>query len=131
MKNWGSKRIHPELVITLGADAYSQSQIKIWLQKFRNGDLSCKDVSHTGRQSLSLGPQLVAFLQKHPFARARVLAQHFLMSVLTIREMLQRAGIKRFSRRWMPHFRSPFKELLVLKHQQRCHKFHMSWKGIF
>jgi hypothetical protein len=39
MKNWGSKAIHQELVITLRDDAYGRSQIKIWLLKFRNGDL--------------------------------------------------------------------------------------------
>jgi hypothetical protein len=44
MKDWGVKGIHEELVTTLGEEAYEESQIKIWLQKFRNGDLSCKDV---------------------------------------------------------------------------------------
>jgi hypothetical protein len=29
MKDWGSKRAHQKLVITLGGDAYDQSQIKI------------------------------------------------------------------------------------------------------
>jgi hypothetical protein len=44
----GLKKFHQELVITLGADAYGRSQIKIWLQKSRNSDLSCKDAPHTG-----------------------------------------------------------------------------------
>jgi hypothetical protein len=48
MKDWGAKRIHQELVITLGDDVYGVSQIKIWLQKFRNGDLSCKDFTLAG-----------------------------------------------------------------------------------
>jgi hypothetical protein len=39
MKNWGSENIHQELVITLGTDTYGRSQIKIWFQKFRSGDL--------------------------------------------------------------------------------------------
>jgi hypothetical protein len=42
-KGWGARRIHEELMSTFGNDSYAVSQIKIWLQKFRNGDLSCKD----------------------------------------------------------------------------------------
>jgi hypothetical protein len=42
MKNWRSKKIHQEFVVTLGADAYGRSQIKIWLQKVGNGDLARK-----------------------------------------------------------------------------------------
>jgi hypothetical protein len=33
----GSKKIHQNLVTTLGADEYGRPQIKIWLQKLRNG----------------------------------------------------------------------------------------------
>jgi hypothetical protein len=44
---------------------------------------------------LDFGPQLAAFLQKYPFASARVLAQHFLTSVPTIMEIRQRElGLK-------------------------------------
>jgi transposase len=76
-------------MVTLGVDAYGQSQIKVWLQKLRNGDLSCKDTPRTGRPPLTPGPQLAAFLQKYHFASARIVAQHILMSVLTIKEILQ------------------------------------------
>jgi hypothetical protein len=40
MKDWGLKKIHGELIITLGDDAYGLFQIRIGLQKSRNGDLS-------------------------------------------------------------------------------------------
>jgi hypothetical protein len=59
---------------TLGDDAYGVSQIKIWLQKFRKGDLSCKDSPRSGQPLLTFGPQLEAFTQKYRFARARVIA---------------------------------------------------------
>jgi transposase len=75
---------------TLGDDSYGVSQIKIWLQKFRNGDLSCKDSPGSGRPLLTFGPQAEAFMQKYPFASARVIAQHFLMTVPTIKDILQR-----------------------------------------
>jgi transposase len=108
MKNWGSEKSQEELVTMLGANTYSRSQIKIWLQKFRNGDLSCKDAPRTRRPLLTLEPQLAASLQKYLFATARALAQHFLTSVPTIKEILQRElGLKEFSRRWVPHFLSP------------------------
>jgi hypothetical protein len=43
LKGWEAKRIHEELKSTLRDNSYTFSQIKIWLQKFRNGDLSYKD----------------------------------------------------------------------------------------
>jgi hypothetical protein len=90
MKKWGSKKIHEKLVTTLGDDAYRGSQIKIWLQKFRNGNLSCKDAPRTGRPPLTLRSQLSALLQKYPFASVRTLAQHFLTIVPTMNGVLQR-----------------------------------------
>jgi hypothetical protein len=48
LKGWGAKRIHEELMSTLGDDSDGFSQIKIWLQKFRNDDLSCKDSPRSG-----------------------------------------------------------------------------------
>jgi hypothetical protein len=88
LKGWGTKRIHEELISTLGDNSYRFSQIKMWLQKFRNGDLSCKDSPRSGRPLLTLGPQFEAFTQKYPFASARVIAQHFLMPVPTIKTIL-------------------------------------------
>jgi transposase len=111
LKGWGTKRIDEELMSTLGGDSYGVSQIKIWLQKFRNGDLSCKDSPRSGRPLLTLGPQLEAFMQKYPFASARVITQHFFTTVPMINEIIQRElGMKKFSRRWVPHFLSPIQK---------------------
>jgi hypothetical protein len=100
LKGWGAKRIHEELMSTLGDDSYGVSQIKIWLQKFRNGDLSFKDSPRSGRHSLTLGLQLKAFMHKYPFASARVIAQHFLTMVPMIKDILQRElGMRKFSQR--------------------------------
>jgi hypothetical protein len=74
LKGWGAKRIHKELMTTLGDNSYAVSQIKTWLQKFRNGDLSCKDSPRSGQPLFTLGPQLEAFMQKYPFAGARAIA---------------------------------------------------------
>jgi hypothetical protein len=57
LKGWGSKKIHQELMSTLGDDTYRLSQIKIWLRRFRTGDLSCGDLPHAGRPP-TLGPQV-------------------------------------------------------------------------
>jgi hypothetical protein len=47
-------------------------------------------------------------MQKYPFASARVTAQHPLTAVPTIKDILQRElGMRKFSRRWVPHFPSP------------------------
>jgi hypothetical protein len=97
---------------TLGDDSYRVSQIKIWLQKFRNDDLSCKDSPRSGQPLLTLGPQLEVFVQKHLFARARVIAQHFLTIVPTIKNIRQRElGMRKFSRRWIPHYPSPVQKV--------------------
>jgi hypothetical protein len=48
LKAWGAKTIYEELMSTLGDDSYAVSQIKFSLQRFRNGDLSCKDSPHSG-----------------------------------------------------------------------------------
>jgi hypothetical protein len=49
--------------------------------------------------------------------------------VLMIKEIRQRElGLEKFSRRWVPIFCPPSKQLLVLKHQQRSYEFYMSWK---
>jgi hypothetical protein len=93
---------------TLGDDSYGISQIKIWLQKFKNSDLACKNSPRSGRSLLTLGTQLEAFMQKHPFASARVISQHFLTTAPPIKDILQRElGMRKFSRRWELHFLSP------------------------
>jgi hypothetical protein len=47
-------------------------------------------------------------MQKYPFASAKIIAQHFLTPVPTIKDILQRElGMGKFSRRWVPHFLSP------------------------
>jgi hypothetical protein len=40
----------------------------------------------------------------------------------------ERAGIEKFSRRWLPHLLSQPRKLLMWKHQQRCYEFYTSWK---
>jgi hypothetical protein len=51
-------------------------------------------------------------MQKYPFASARVIAQHFLTTVPTIKDILQRElGMRKLSRRWMPHFLSPAQKI--------------------
>jgi hypothetical protein len=116
LKSWGAKRIHEELMSTLGDNSYAVSQIKIWLQKSGNGVLSYKDSPRSGRPLLTLGPQLEAFIQKDIFASARVIAQHFLTTVPTIKDILQRElGMRKFLRRWVPHFLSPTQKAARIK----------------
>jgi hypothetical protein len=106
-KDWGSKKIHEELITTLGDDAYHLSQIKTWLQRFKNGDLSCKGHSRPERPVLTLGSQFEAFLLKSPFTSARVIAKHFCTTAPTIKDILHRElGMRKFSRSWVPHFLS-------------------------
>jgi hypothetical protein len=55
-----------------------------------------------------LGPQLELFMQRCPFFSASVIAQHFLTTVPTIKDIRQRElGMRKFSPRLVPHFLSP------------------------
>jgi hypothetical protein len=66
---------------------------------FGNGAFSCKDVSCAGRPLLTRGLQLKGFLEKDLFANAPVVAQHFLTTAPTIKDILQtELGMKKFSR---------------------------------
>jgi hypothetical protein len=97
----GRERIHQELVTTLRDDAYGASEVKTWFQKFRNRDISCKDVPRPGPPPLTLAPQLRTFLEEYPFVSARVNARHFLPTVPTIRDIPQRElGMRKFSPCW-------------------------------
>jgi hypothetical protein len=95
LKGCGAKRRDEELMSSLGDDSYGVSQIKIWLHKFRNGDLSCQDSLRSGRPLVTIGPQPEAFMQKAPLPSARAIAQHFLATVLTIKDILQRESVMR------------------------------------
>jgi transposase len=103
IKDWDAEEIHQELDTTLGDGAYGVSHIKIWLQRFRNDDLSCKGVPRPGRPPLTRGRQLRISLEKLPFASARVLSQPFLRGFHTIKNLPQRElGMTTFSRRRVP-----------------------------
>jgi hypothetical protein len=104
VERMGIEKIHQDLISTLGDNACGLSHIRIWLQRFRTGDLSWSDLPHAGRPPLTLGPQVEAFLQKCLFASARIIAKHFLTTTSTVKEILQRKlRMGKFSRRWVPH----------------------------
>jgi hypothetical protein len=78
--------------------------VKWWLRKFNSGDLSCLNENRPGRPLTILGPVLKKFLDKHPFASAKILSRHFDISPPTVKEILHRElGLKKYSRRWVPH----------------------------
>jgi hypothetical protein len=116
LKGCSAKRIHEELMSTLGDDSCGVSQIKIWLQKLSNRGLCCKDSPRSGRLLLTLGPQFEAFMHKYTFASARAIAQQFRTMVPTIKDILQRElGMRKFSRRWVPHFLSPAQQVACVE----------------
>jgi hypothetical protein len=52
-------------------------------------------------------------MQKYSFTSARVIAQHFLRTVPTIKDILQRElGMRKFLRRWVLHFLSPAQKVV-------------------
>jgi histone-lysine N-methyltransferase SETMAR len=107
LKGWGNKTITAELQTTFGDSAISNSTVKRWIRKFKNGDFSCDDDSRPGRPLATLGPALQKFLDRYPFASAKVISRHFRLSPPTVKEILMRElGLRKFSRRWVPHLLS-------------------------
>jgi transposase len=49
LKGWGNKMITAELQTTFGDSAISNSTVKRWIRKFKNGDFSGDDDSRPGR----------------------------------------------------------------------------------
>jgi histone-lysine N-methyltransferase SETMAR len=133
LKGLGAKAIHKELTAVLGPTAYSLTQVKEWRSRFAAGDFSCEDQIRSGRPPHVLGKPLSDFLEEFPFASAGVIAQYFNQSKTTIKEILDRElGLRRFSRRWVPHSLSPAQkvdrmqmsfDLLTLLHEQEKFSF--------
>jgi hypothetical protein len=104
LQGFGNKMIHSKLVEVLGDKAYSITQIKYWLAKFKAKDFSCLDDFRAGRPSFQLNDSLVEYLRQFPFASAKQIAKHFYLSQHTVKEILQRElGFKKYKRKWIPH----------------------------
>jgi hypothetical protein len=76
------------------------------IAEVQSRDLSCSYLPRAGRPPLTLGPQVEveAFLQKYPFASARIIAKDFLTAAYTVKEIPQRElGMRKFSRFWVLH----------------------------
>jgi hypothetical protein len=55
-------------------------------------------------------------MHKYPFTSARVITQHFLTTVPTIKDILERElGMRQFSQRWVPHFLCPAQKVARVK----------------
>jgi hypothetical protein len=75
--------------------------------------------------SPDFGPQLAGFKQKYPFASARIIAQHFLTTIPTIKDILQRElGMRKFSRRWVRHFFSPAQKVVPVEASKQYYEFY-------
>jgi hypothetical protein len=112
LKGHWSKLIYKEIVSTLQDNAMSLSVAKNCLRRFKSGDVSCGDEERPGRPLISLDPALQRFLNKFPFANARVMAGHFSVNRATIKGILDRElGLREFTRRWVPYILSAEQKL--------------------
>jgi hypothetical protein len=109
------------------------TQIKEYYVRIKAGDLSCEDKFRPGRRLHVLGKVLCDFLEEFLFVIASLMAQYFIQSKLTSKEILQpELRLQRFSRSWVPHSLSdPEKvdrtamatDLLNVLHRQASHSF--------
>jgi hypothetical protein len=106
LKRYESKLIHKKLVSTFQENAISLSIVKNWLKRSKSGDLSCGDEKRPGIPLISLGSALQRFLKKFPFASSRVIAAHFSLDRVTIKNILDREpGLRKFTCRCVPYIR--------------------------
>jgi hypothetical protein len=97
LKRLGYKAVHRELYSVLGEHAYSLSQTKRWISRFKDGDLSSEDDDRSGRPLLDLSDGIRQYLENYPFTSAELLAKHFWISVPTIRRILKvHRGLRKF-----------------------------------
>jgi hypothetical protein len=69
-------------------------------------DISCLDEARLRRSLSILKPPLEHFLEKFPFASARIIAVHFNVSYSTVKDMLSREfKMRKFFQRWAPYQR--------------------------
>jgi hypothetical protein len=98
------KLIHAHLRGTLGALTVSLLTVKWLVCRFREGNTSCKDKTRSGRSLTIFEDVLSKFLLKYPIASANIIAKHFDISVLTVKDLLIRElGLRKFTRRWVSH----------------------------
>jgi transposase len=90
LKGWGNRRITAEFESTFQGSALSRATTKRWLRKLKSGDLSCLDENRPCRLVTILEPVLRKFLDKYPFASAKVLSRHFGISPPTVKKILHR-----------------------------------------
>jgi hypothetical protein len=115
VKSLGYNAAHREFCLVLGEGTYSLWQMKRWICRFRNGDLSCEDEDRPGTPLSDLGDGIRRHLAKFPFTSAKAPARHFSTLVSVIRGILKtHLGFQKLSRRWVAH------ELTFTQKRRRC-----------
>jgi transposase len=106
-KGWGNKKITAELQTTFHNSAIFNLTVNRWIRKFNNGDFSSGDDPRPGRPMAIFGPVLQKFLDRCPFSNIKVISSHFRISPPTVKEIMRgELGLKKFSRKCVPHFLS-------------------------
>jgi len=85
MKGLSAKAIHRELEAVLHENACSEAQVKRWVSRFQNGDLSCDDQPRPGRPTFDLADSVAAYLNKFQFSSCKHLAKHFMVDPKTMK----------------------------------------------
>jgi hypothetical protein len=98
------KVAHGELCSPTGEQAYSLSQMRRWIHRFKEGNLWWEDGHRPGRRLSELSGGIRGHLDKCPFTSVQQLAKHFSPFVSTISRILTaHLGLRQFSRRSAPH----------------------------
>lgn len=107
LQGMGYRSIYKEINTALPETDISLSSVKRWCKKFSSGDLSCNDLSRSGRPKINVADQIREMLEEQPFLSAKYIASELGHSPTAIKSVLiNDLGLKKYRRRWIPHMLS-------------------------
>jgi transposase len=100
IKGWGNENITAEFQTTFRDSAISNSTVKKWIRKIKNGDSSWNDDPSPDRPLSIFGPVLQQFLDRCPFSSTKFISRHLRLSPLTVKGILTgELELKKFIRK--------------------------------
>jgi hypothetical protein len=83
----GGKCIIFEMKEAFRENAYSESQIKFWLARFKESGVNCEDQSRPWRRPTDFGPAWQHFVAKFPFSVAEGTVPHCLVPSSNVKDI--------------------------------------------
>jgi len=102
-KGFNPHKAREELLPVFGEDTLNYDQIRIWFNKFNNGDYSIEDEPRSGRPQQLDNNDLIAAVRDNPRSSTHDLGEQLGVHHSTIVHHLANLGFKKKFGRWIPH----------------------------